>query len=180
MQAMAKAGRQSTSISWVWLRDAYPDILKICGSPPLCESWFIEQVIAGRLRWRAKKSTAADNQKFWRNPSPTVDFAACSATRMVVAQSDAVLGFVTETLLGIEVVREDIVALKHQWPWQENPSLLAKDGSQPRRVQLECEARLDPETISSLSAEGICDALAAAGVNIVSVSAVERAFCRKA
>jgi len=50
-EPMAKAGWHSTtSVTWIPIRDAYPAILEICLSPPLCESWFIERAAAGRLR----------------------------------------------------------------------------------------------------------------------------------
>jgi len=108
----------------------------------------------------------------------------------VVAQIDGVIGFVREALQGIEVVREDLEealgmpvkaaaqAAVIQWPWREDPKLLAKEGTEPRRVQLECEKRLDPAR-RFRSAVKIWEALVEAGVNNVSVSAVERAFTGK-
>ena len=186
---MAKAGWHSTtSVTWIPIRDAYPAILEICLSPSLCESWFIERAAAGRLRCQAKKG---DANYFWRSPSaspPRVDFAACAATRDVVTQIDGVFGFVREALQGIEVVREDLEealgmpvkaaaqAAVIQWPWREDPKLLAKEGTEPRRVQFECEKKFDPALLRSLSAVKIWEALAEAGVNNVSVSAIERAF----
>jgi hypothetical protein len=195
---MAKAGQQSTT--WIWIRVAYSAILEIVGSPQDCGPWLVEQIVAGRVRCRAKKSTAADDRNFWQSGTPhtaswpIVNFAACEARRYVVAGIDGVIGFVRETLSGLAVVREDLEALgvvtttspatstspatAIQWPWQENPALIRKEGSPARRVQLECEARLDP-TIRFLSTGKKRAALAKAGVNVISDSAIERAFTRK-
>jgi hypothetical protein len=196
---MAKVGRKSTSTTWIWIRDAYSAILEIVGSPQDCGPWLVEQIVAERVRCRAKKSTAADDKNFWQSGTPhtaswpIVNFAACTATRDVVPQIDGVL-LVRETLSGLAVVREDLEALgvvtttspakstspatAIQWPWQENPALIRKEGSPARRVQLECEARLDP-TIRFLSTSKKRAALAEKGVNVISDSAIERAFTRK-
>ena len=107
---------------------------------------------------------------------------------------DGATGFVPETLSGLAIMREDLEALGVvttaspatstsptiviQWPWQENPALIRKEGSSARHVQLECEARLDP-TIRVLSTSKKRAALAEAGVNLISDSAIERAFTRK-
>jgi hypothetical protein len=195
---MAKAGQQSTT--WIWIRDAYSAILEFVGSPQDCGPWLVEQIVAGRVRCRAQKSTAADEKNFWQSGTPhtaswpIVNFAACEARRYVVSGIDGVIGFDRETLSGLAVVREDLEALgvvtttspatstspatAIQWPWQKDPKLLAKEGTEPRRVQFECEMRLDPE-LRSLSAVKIWEALGKAGVNNFSVSAIERAFTRK-
>ena len=195
---MAKAGQQSTT--WIWIRDAYSAILEIVGSPQDCGPWLVEQIVAGRVRCRAKKSTAADDKNFWQSGTPhtaswpIVNFARCEARRDVVDGIDGVIGFVRETLSGLAVMREDLEALgvvttaspatstspatAIQWPWQKDPKLLAKEGTEPRRVQFECEMRLDP-TIRFLSTSKKRAALAEAGVNVISDSAIERAFTRK-
>ena len=195
---MAKAGQQSTT--WIWIRDAESAILEFVGSPQDCGPWLVEQIVAGRVRCRAKKSTAADDKNFWQSGTPhtaswpIVNFARCEARRDVFHGIDGANAFVPETLSGLAVVREDLEALgvvtttspatstppatAIQWPWQENPALIRKDGSAARRVQLECEARLDP-TIRFRSTSKKRAALAEAGVNIISDSAIERAFTLK-
>jgi hypothetical protein len=67
-----------------------------------------------------------------------------------------------------------------RWPWQQDPTLRAKDGTHPRRIQTECE-RLEHErkikpSIKGFSVAKICDELEKAGVSQVEPSAVARAF----
>jgi hypothetical protein len=67
----------------------------------------------------------------------------------------------------------------NQWPWQKDPTLIAKEGSEPRRIQLACQQKkLDP-AIQLLSKAKICKALEEAGVKDISESSVRRAFDRE-
>jgi hypothetical protein len=106
--------------------------------------------------------------------------------------ADGVIGFVRETLSGLAVVREDLEALGvrvkaaaqaavhiQQWPWQENPALIREEGTEPRRVQLECEKRFDPVAIRFLSTSRKRAAFERIGLNDFSDSAIERAFTHK-
>jgi hypothetical protein len=109
---MAKARQYLTSVTWVWVRDIYPVILDFCGSPQYCGPWLAEQIAAGRVRWRTK-ATRPPNESlgdFWQGSPPSIDFMRCTVTKMVVAPPGTVVGLVDVTLLGFEVVREDIEA----------------------------------------------------------------------
>jgi hypothetical protein len=109
---MAKASRDSTSITWIWIWDIYPGILKICGSPQLCGPWLIAQIAAGRVQWRANTPLTDEQRKsFWQNSSPSINFMENSATKLEVAPPGTVTGLYHNTLLGLEVAREDIKAL---------------------------------------------------------------------
>jgi hypothetical protein len=65
-----------------------------------------------------------------------------------------------------------------QWPWQQNLAIRANDGSELRRVQLECEERLEP-SVQHLSPAKIQKALEKAGVKDTSESSIRRAFGHK-
>jgi hypothetical protein len=76
---------------------------------------------------------------------------------------------------------DDLVKLDEptdQWPWHKDLTLRQKDGSEPRRIQMECEKNLKPE-IQHLSTAKICKALEKAGVSDASDSSVRRAFGHK-
>jgi hypothetical protein len=107
---MAKADQQSTSITWTWIRDIHPIVLEICGSPQYCGPWLVEQIANCRVRWRAKakRSPNAPLDNFWQGSAPSIDFAECTATKLVPAPPGTVVGLVSITLLGLAVVREDI------------------------------------------------------------------------
>jgi hypothetical protein len=106
---MAKAKLEPTSITWTWVRDIHPLILEICGSPQYCGPWLVEQIATSRVRWRAKATRPPDEQldNFWLGSPPSVDFARCTATKLVPAPG-TVVGLVSITLLGLAVAREDI------------------------------------------------------------------------
>jgi hypothetical protein len=74
--------------------------------------------------------------------------------------------------------RDEPVEPTVQWPWRKDPALRQSDGSEPRRIQLECERRLRP-SIQDLSPAKICEELVRAGVSNVSATSVRRAFGRK-
>jgi hypothetical protein len=77
--------------------------------------------------------------------------------------------------------RDDLVNLDEstdQWPWRKDPALRQNDGSEPRRIQLECEQKLEP-SIQHLSPAKICKALERVGVSNASDSSVRRAFGRR-
>jgi len=65
-----------------------------------------------------------------------------------------------------------------QWPWRTDLTLRKDDGSELRRIQLECEQKLKPAIQHSSTAK-ICEALEKAGVSNASDSSVRRAFGRK-
>jgi hypothetical protein len=64
------------------------------------------------VRWRAKATRPGNEplDNFWQGSPPTIDFKACTARKMVIAPPRTVVGFVYITLLGLEVVRENIEA----------------------------------------------------------------------
>jgi hypothetical protein len=62
-----------------------------------------------------------------------------------------------------------------QWPWRIDPTLRAKQGSQPWRIQVECEKNLEP-SIQHFSVAKIRTALEGAGMKVISDSSVSRAF----
>jgi hypothetical protein len=115
---MAKAKLEPTSVTWIWVRDIYPLILEICGSPQYCGSWLAEQIAAGRVRWRPK-ATRPPNEpldNFWQGSPPSIDFAECTATKLVPAPPGTVVGLASITVLGLEVVREDFEAQRPMEP----------------------------------------------------------------
>ena len=107
---MAKAGRNSRPITWIWVRDIYPVVLEICGSPQYCGPWLVEQIATCQVRCRAKATLPPGEplNNFWQGSLPSIDFAECTATKLVVAKTPGVVGLVAITLLGLQVVREDI------------------------------------------------------------------------
>jgi hypothetical protein len=110
---MAKADQQSTSITWTRIRDIFPIVLEICGSPQYCGPWLFEQIANCRVRWQAKATRPPDEplDNFWQGSPPSIDFEQCTATKLVPAPPGTVVGLVSITLFGLEVVREDIEAL---------------------------------------------------------------------
>jgi hypothetical protein len=74
----------------------------------------VEQIAAKqvRVRWRAVRPASAAVDDFWQGSLPTLDFADNSATKLVVAPPGTVVGVCPVTLLGVEVMREDIEALQ--------------------------------------------------------------------
>jgi hypothetical protein len=110
---MAKARQDLTSVTWTLIRDIYPLILEIWVSPQYCASWLAEQIAGGRVRWRTKATRPPDEplDDFWQGSPPSIDFAECTATKLVPAPPGTVVGFFSVTLLVLEVAREDIEAL---------------------------------------------------------------------
>jgi hypothetical protein len=110
---MEKARQDLTSVTWTWVRDIYPLILQeICGSPQSCGPWLVKQIAADRVRWRSVDPPNEPHDNFWQEPLPTIDFEECTATKLVVATTPGVVGLVSITLRGFQVVREDIEALR--------------------------------------------------------------------
>jgi hypothetical protein len=109
---MAKADQQSTSITWTWVRDIYPIVLEICGSPQ-CGPWLAEQIANSRVRSRAKATRPPDEllDNFWQGSPPSIDFEQCTATKLVPAPPGTAAGLASIILLGLAVAREDIEAL---------------------------------------------------------------------
>lgn len=108
---MAKAQTKPTSVTWTWVRDIESLILEIYGSPQYCGSWLAEQIAADRVRWQAK-ATLPPNEPlddFWQGSPPSINFAECTATKLVVHPTEVAL--VSITLLGFQVAREDIIAI---------------------------------------------------------------------
>jgi hypothetical protein len=110
---MAPAGRKSTP-TWTWVRDLEPLILEICGSPSYCGPWLVKQIAAGLVRWRARATLPPDEplDSFWQRSNPAIDFKDCKATGQVINPPETIVGFYPVTLLGLELVREDIEALR--------------------------------------------------------------------
>jgi hypothetical protein len=68
--------------------------------------------------------------------------------------------------------------VSHQWVWQKDSKVLAKDNTELRRIQRECQRRLEPSVQLGSTAK-ICKALEGAGVKDISPSSVRRAFGRE-
>jgi hypothetical protein len=62
-----------------------------------------------------------------------------------------------------------------QWPWRKHLALRAKRGSEPWRIQVQCEKNLEP-SIQHFSVAKIRTALENAGMKDISDSSVRRAF----
>jgi hypothetical protein len=110
---MAPAGCEPTS-TWTQVRDLEPLLLEICGSPSYCAPWLAKQIAAGLVRWRARATDPPDEplDKFWQRSTPVIDLKDCKATGLVVAPPGTMVGLCPVTLFGLEVVREDVEALR--------------------------------------------------------------------
>jgi hypothetical protein len=108
---MARADSKPTSVTWTPLCAAHPLIVKICLSPSEAGPWLVKQIAAERVRvrWRDVRPADPAVKDFWQGSPPTIDFADCSVTKLVVAPPGTVVGLCPVILLGVEVVREDLV-----------------------------------------------------------------------
>jgi hypothetical protein len=113
---MAKAGRKLTPSpgTWTLVRDLEPLVLEICGSRSYCGPWLAKEIAAGRVRWRARAANSPDEPLDgpWQGPIPIIDLKDCTATKLVVAPPGTVVGICSVTLFGLEIVREDVEALR--------------------------------------------------------------------
>jgi len=112
---VAKVDRDSKPETWITLQAAHPLVVAICVSPSLAGPWLVEKIAAKqvRVRWRAvcPAGESVSVEDFGQGRLPTINFADCSVTKLVVAPPETVVtGFCSVTLLGVEVVREDIEA----------------------------------------------------------------------
>jgi hypothetical protein len=113
---MAKADRKSTPATWEPLHAVQELVVGICLSPSRAGPWLAEQIAAKQVRVQTRavhpaNTSSAEIERFWQGSLlPTLDFADCSATKLVALPSG--VGAYPITLFGIEVVREDIEALR--------------------------------------------------------------------
>ena len=109
---MAKVDRDSKPETWITLEAAHPLVVAICVSPSLAGPWLVEKIAAKqvRVRWRAvcPAGESVSVEDFGQGRLPTINFADCSVTKLVIAPPETVAGFCSVALLGVEVVREDI------------------------------------------------------------------------
>jgi hypothetical protein len=108
---MAKAERNS-NVTWIWVREAYPAILRCCGSPQLCGPWLAEKIASGQIPWKCQAPPTVDVQNFWQPTAagklPEIDFEQNSAARDVVAYTPGVIGMARETIYGLAIgIRAD-------------------------------------------------------------------------
>jgi hypothetical protein len=116
-------------------------------------------------------TTATDRQQVNPPPAPSSPMSVAPTTTGLANTGEG----------GEHREHDDLVKLDEptdQWPWHKDLTLRQKDGSEPRRIQTECEKKLKPE-IQHLSPAKICEALEKAGVSDASDSSVRRAFGRK-
>jgi hypothetical protein len=111
---MAKAERNS-NVTWIWVREAHPAILRFCGSPQLCSTWLAEKIASGQIRWKYQAPPIVDAQNFWQPTAtgkfPEIDFEQNLAARDVVTDTPGVIGMARETIYGLAISREDLEAL---------------------------------------------------------------------
>src|SRR5262245_23000505 len=119
---MAEADSKPTSETWTPLSTVHEPIVEICVSPSEAGPWLVERIttekvrVPGkvRVRWRSVRPAGASINDFWTGSPPAIDFKDNSATKIVVLPSEAATGLYSfvllgsVTLLGVEVVREDI------------------------------------------------------------------------
>jgi hypothetical protein len=189
---MAKAEKNS-NVTWIWVREAYPAILRLCGSPQLCSAWLAEGINSGQIRWKYQAPPIVDAQNFWRPTAdgkfPEIDFEQNLATRLVVADTPGVYGMVHETIYGLAIAKEHLEALgaemreddnlspssllrslvsglrdaDDRWPWDKDPSLRAKGGEVEVRRCQMTCERKLDPAVRHLSTSKICKALEDAG-----------------
>jgi len=115
---MVEADRQCIAVTWITLKEAQPLVEEICLSPSRAGPWLAEQIFAKpqRVRMRHRgvhpaSTSPAKVESFCEGSLPTIDFADNSVTKLVVAPPGTVVGLCPVTLLGVEVVLNDIKAL---------------------------------------------------------------------
>lgn len=114
---MAKAKDKPTAETWDTLQAAQPLILKICLSPSQAGPWLAEQVFGAektvQIRWQKIDPLDARIEDLGRGSLPTINFADNSIAKLVVLPLEAgAVGLYPVTLLGVEVLRESIIALR--------------------------------------------------------------------
>lgn len=89
------------------------DLVAKVYSSSFADRWLLEQVAAGRIRWRARATHPPDLSSggFWRNPATVTVDQDGSATAMMVTNVDGVVGLESVRLFGIELARADLEAL---------------------------------------------------------------------
>jgi hypothetical protein len=114
---VAKAKNKPTAETWDTLQAAQPLILKICLSPSQAGPWLAEQVFGTektvRIRWQKIDPLDARIEDLGRGSLPTINFADNSIAKLVALPPEAgAVGLYPVTLLGVEVLRESIIALR--------------------------------------------------------------------
>jgi hypothetical protein len=114
---VAKAKNKPTAETWDTLQAAQPLILKICLSPSQAGPWLAEQVFGTektvRIRWQKIDPLDARIEDLGRGSLPTINFADNSIAKLVALPPEAgAVGPYPVTLLGVEVLRESIIALR--------------------------------------------------------------------
>jgi hypothetical protein len=115
MGPVAEAKNNSTTETWTTPQAAHPLILKICVSPSLAGPWLAKQVFVTRqvrVRWQEMRPPSASAEVFLRpDRLPTVNFPDNSVeTWEPPSLESCAVGICPVIMLGVEVVREDIVA----------------------------------------------------------------------
>jgi hypothetical protein len=118
---MAKADRKPTTETWVTLQAAQELVIEICLSASEAEPWLARQIAAKQVRKRHRavrpaSTSAAEIESFWQGSLPNIDFADNSATKLFPAPIEGTVALCPVTLLGVEVVREDIEAQRAAFP----------------------------------------------------------------
>jgi hypothetical protein len=114
---VAKAKDKPTAETWDTLQAAQPLIVKICLSPSQAGPWLAEQVFGAektvQIRWQKIDPLDARIEDLGRGSLPTINFADNSIAKLVVLPPEAgAVGLYPVTLLGVEVLRESIIALR--------------------------------------------------------------------
>jgi len=118
---MAEADRKLIPVTWTPLSAVHEHVVKICISPSEAGPWLVKQIAAKpprvRKRHRGVRPAGASIDDFWTGSPPTIDFADNSATKLAVLPPGAgAAGTYFVTLLGVEVVLEDIKAQQSAFP----------------------------------------------------------------
>jgi hypothetical protein len=114
---VAEAENSHTPETWETLQEVYPLVLKICLSPSRAGPWLAELIFVKkrvRVHWQEISSASTSAEIFFRSSRlPELNFSDNSAeTWELPSRQSGVVGICPVTMLGIEVVREDIAALR--------------------------------------------------------------------
>jgi hypothetical protein len=158
---MAEADHNPKTETWGTLQAAHPLVVKICLSPSEAGPWLVKQIAAEKVRVRSRSVRPAGASIDWKGSPPTIDFADNSVTKLVVAPPGTVVGLCPVTLLGVEVVLEDIKALhlsiEPVTPESVTPKLVAMTAEQKRvwlrKAKRDRQWRPDEETFREYAKE---------------------------
>jgi hypothetical protein len=112
---VAKADSKSTAVTWNTLQEVHPLVVRICISPSRAGPWLAELIFVDkevRAEWQEIHPASTSAEIFFRpDRLPTLNFSDNSAeTREPTSVESGVVGICPVIMLGIKVVREDIVA----------------------------------------------------------------------